>query len=34
MVDIDLSPKRVECMSKSIVYEGGKVVVFNDKRID
>lgn len=31
IVDIDLSPKRVECMTKSIIFQGGKVVPFKEQ---
>ena len=33
-MDVDLSPKRIECMKKSIVEESGKVIEFKDKIIE
>jgi hypothetical protein len=33
-IDLDLSPKRVMFMTKSIVEEGGRVVAFHDQQIE
>jgi hypothetical protein len=34
VIDIDLSPKRIECMSKTIKQEGGSILVFGDQYIE
>jgi hypothetical protein len=33
-IDIDLSPKRIQCMATQIKEEDGKVIAFHDKQID
>ncbi len=34
IIDIDLSPKRVEFMTKSILQQGGTVIQFKDQNIE
>ena len=33
LIDIDLSPKRVEFMGRAIREEGGRVVAFKDQQV-